>query len=113
MQEDYLIETHHLFKVLSNPTRLKILILLEDKELSVTEIVNQLQMQQSSVSHQLLKLKEHQLVSAHRCGKSIRYQLRDPHVLKLLDMALAHSQHVVKNEPHDYGTEENKDSCDR
>ncbi|MBS9338023.1 winged helix-turn-helix transcriptional regulator [Fructobacillus sp. M2-14] len=102
MREDYLIETNTLFKILSNPTRLRILFLLENKELSVSEIVAALQLEQSTVSHQLLKLKEHMLVTTERDGKSIRYQLRDPHILKIVDMAYAHSAHVLKNEPHDY-----------
>ena len=73
-----------IFKLLSNPTRLNILMLLEHDQLSVNEIVTQLQITQPQVSHQLAILKDQQLVSAKKIGKKSLYQLNDPHILSVI-----------------------------
>ncbi len=62
-----------IFKVLSDPTRITILSLLDGKELNVGTIAEQLQMEQSAVSHQLRLLKVARLIKARREGKSMYY----------------------------------------
>lgn len=79
-----------LFKVISDPTRLSILFLLQQKELSVGNIVLALDKEQSAVSHQLKTLKDARLVKARREGKSILYSLDDLHVFSILDQVLTH-----------------------
>ena len=71
----YQEEMQRIFKLLTNSTRLNILILLENKQLSVNEIVQYLQIPQPQVSHQLSILKQHQLVTAERVGKNNLYKL--------------------------------------
>ena len=46
-----------IFKMLSDPTRLKILLSLQEGERNVTSIAEQVHMEQSAVSHQLKLLK--------------------------------------------------------
>lgn len=60
-------------KLLSDPTRLRIVMLLEHEELSVAELQSVLGMGQSRISTQLAKLKENALVSDRRVGKNILY----------------------------------------
>lgn len=82
-----------LFKLLSDPTRLKILTLLKQGALNVTTIGERLAMEQSAVSHQLKLLRESRLVRAERLGKTMMYQLDDHHVLDILDQTFEHIRH--------------------
>lgn len=60
-------------KLLSDPTRLRILILLENEQLSVAELQEILGMGQSRISTQLSQLKTEELVSDERSGKNNIY----------------------------------------
>lgn len=79
-----------LFKVISDPTRLSILFLLQKEELSVGNIVLALDMEQSAISHQLKTLKDARLVKSRREGKSMLYSLDDLHVFSILEQVLTH-----------------------
>ena len=76
------------FKVISDPTRLSILFLLQKEELSVGNIVLALDMEQSAISHQLKILKDSRLVKARREGKSMVYSLDDLHVFSILEQLI-------------------------
>ncbi len=52
--------------MLSDPTRLKILLYLKDGEQNVTAITQAVEMEQSAVSHQLRLLRENHVVKSHR-----------------------------------------------
>lgn len=83
-----------LFKSLSDPTRLKILLLLQEQgECNVGQIANVLNKEQSAVSHQLQNLRKQHLVRTRREGNIIYYTLDDEHVQKLLTMTLEHIDH--------------------
>lgn len=81
-----------IFKVLSDPTRIAILSLLDGKELNVGTIADQLQMEQSAVSHQLRLLKVARLIKARREGKNMYYSQMDEHVYKVLQQVIEHAQ---------------------
>ncbi|MCH4008538.1 ArsR/SmtB family transcription factor [Companilactobacillus sp.] len=95
-----LTEAQKIMKVLSNPTRIQMLNVLEQQELNVSDLVNLLDMEQSAVSHQLALLREYQLVSTHRIGKSNYYQLNDPHILDVINETLEHADHVMRGKKH-------------
>ena len=57
------------YKVIGDPTRVKILYTLLDKEHNVSEIADTLEMTPSAISHQLAKLKQFRLVKSKRFGK--------------------------------------------
>ena len=63
------------FKALSDPTRLRILLLLLQKELCVCELTFILDMEQSRISHQLRVLRNAELVEDIRDGKWIIYRI--------------------------------------
>ena len=79
-----------LFKVFGDPTRLKILFVLFEKEVCVCDIANIINMQQSAVSHQLRVLKQANLVKYRRVGKAIYYSLSDNHVKTIFAQAKDH-----------------------
>jgi len=80
------------FKVLSDPTRLKIVLSLLQSELCVCEIAEAVGMSQSAVSHQLRKLKDMRLVKRRKSSKMVFYSLDDEHILKLLTECINHVQ---------------------
>ncbi len=67
----------NVFKALSDPTRLRILMLLSQRELCVCELAFTLKMEQSRISHQLRILKDVDLVEDVRDGKWINYRIPD------------------------------------
>ena len=79
-----------LFKVFGDSTRLRILFTLFDDEHSVGEIAELLNMEQSTISHQLRVLRTNKLVKIRRNGKQIFYSLDDEHVKKVIEMGLDH-----------------------
>ncbi|MCL1978690.1 MAG: metalloregulator ArsR/SmtB family transcription factor [Methanomassiliicoccaceae archaeon] len=83
-------ELSDLFKVLSDPTRLKILLAIGDGEVCVCCISELLGMSMSAVSHQLKTLRQTHLVKARRDGRNIYYSLADHHVETLLDITMEH-----------------------
>lgn len=86
------------FKVLGDETRMKIINALAHEELCVTDLAAALEMTQSAVSHQLKLLRMAHQVKARREGKSIYYSLDDQHVIDILDEALIHIRHKMKEE---------------
>lgn len=82
-----------LFKVLSDPNRLRILSYLSEGEQNVTAISETLAMEQSAVSHQLKLLRERHVVKSRREGKTIYYSLDDHHVIDILNQTFNHIKH--------------------
>lgn len=82
-----------LFKVLADPTRLKILLSLQDGERNVTSIGEAVGMEQSAVSHQLKLLRDNRVVKSRREGKTILYSLDDDHVTDILQQTFEHIEH--------------------
>ncbi len=90
MTEDDLLELADLFKMFADSTRIKILYDLFDGEKNVSEICDDIEMNQSAVSHQLKALKTAKLVRSRREGKSIVYALDDDHVKTIIAMGKEH-----------------------
>lgn len=78
------------FKVLSDETRLKILLSLFDGAKCVMHISERVGMSQSAVSHQLSILKRTNLVRVARNGKNQIYSVADEHVRLVVDMVQLH-----------------------
>ena len=92
ISEDVLCDLAELFKVFGDSTRIKILYDLFSGEKNVTEICQDLEMNQSAVSHQLKILRTTKLVQGRREGKSIVYALADDHVKTIIAMGIEHSE---------------------
>ena len=87
---EILFELADLFKVFGDSTRLRILYSLFDGEHAAGEISDILNMEQSTISHQLRVLRTNKLVKVRREGKQIYYSLDDDHVKKVIEMGLDH-----------------------
>ncbi|MFW6266494.1 MAG: ArsR/SmtB family transcription factor [Halanaerobiales bacterium] len=79
-----------LFKTMANPTRIKIIYSLRQRELCVCDITEILGMSPSAVSHQLRVLRNMKLVKYRKEGRSVYYSLNDDHVLALFTQGLEH-----------------------
>ncbi len=90
MTEEELLELADLFKMFSDSTRIKILYELFDGEKNVSEICDDIEMNQSAVSHQLKALKTGKLVKSRRAGKAVYYSLDDDHVKTIIAMGKEH-----------------------
>ena|SRR5579875_3374689 len=88
-----------LFQALSNPVRMEIISLLRKKKkaLSVSEICDKLELEQTRVSHALRCLTFCGLVESAREGKSKLYSLNNETVLQLLRAADAHLEKYATN----------------
>lgn len=80
------------FKVLGDPSRVKIIYALLQSELCVGDISSTVGISQSAVSHQLRGLRDLRLVKSRRDGQLIHYSLDDLHVINLLSECLEHIQ---------------------
>lgn len=82
-----------LFGTLSDASRVRIIAVLLEQELSVGSLAEALGMSESAVSHQLRGLRQLRLVRGRRQGRRIFYSLDDDHVAELLRMGLDHVDH--------------------
>lgn len=73
-------------KVFSNPTRLEILNLLRDKEMSVTELIKKTKLSQANISQHLSIMKSKGIVTSNRVGKNIYYKLTNPKIIRAFDI---------------------------
>jgi DNA-binding transcriptional ArsR family regulator len=80
----------YLFKMLADPTRLRVLMTLQSKDLCVADISATLGMSPSAISHQLADLKNARLVTHEKRGKHVFYRFDDTHVETIFKMALLH-----------------------
>jgi ArsR family transcriptional regulator, lead/cadmium/zinc/bismuth-responsive transcriptional repressor len=82
-----------IFKALSDPSRLKIVLALLNQEHCVCDIAVICNQTESAISHQLRILRALKIVKNRREGKIIYYSLDDDHVISLIHMSLKHVRH--------------------
>jgi len=78
------------YKIMGDPTRLKIILALRGGEMCVCDIAAFVGLSESTVSHQLRRLRECALVGSRRDGQILYYSLNDEHVLDLVTVGLDH-----------------------
>ncbi len=88
--DNILLRSANLFKILGDPTRLKILASLSEAELCVCDLSSLVDVSVSAVSHQLKTLRDMRLVKHRRDGKIVYYSLDDSHVANILSETIEH-----------------------
>ncbi|MDM7921065.1 MAG: metalloregulator ArsR/SmtB family transcription factor [Pyrinomonadaceae bacterium] len=83
------------FRILGDPTRIKIAFALSKEELCVCDIANLLGVSQSAVSHSLRTLRQMKLVRFRREGKIAYYTLDDEHIANLFDEGFRHVEEFL------------------
>jgi DNA-binding transcriptional ArsR family regulator len=79
-----------IYKILGDPSRLKIVTALRYVEMCVCDLAAFLGLTESAISHQLRRFKDLALVKSRRDGQVIYYSLDDEHVAELLNVGLEH-----------------------
>ena len=79
-----------IFKVLSDPMRLKIIMALDREELCVCDLATLLGVTRPAVSHHLRILRHLRLVRYRRDGKIAYYSLDDSHISELIRTVQEH-----------------------
>ena len=74
-KQQYVPTLSPLFQVLSDQTRLKLLLVLQEGEQHVTELCKKLHLPQPTVSHHLGLLRMNGLVRNRRSGKLVYYAI--------------------------------------
>jgi ArsR family transcriptional regulator, lead/cadmium/zinc/bismuth-responsive transcriptional repressor len=87
------IQLAELFSALSDASRVRIIAILLEGEMSVSTLAKGLTMSESAVSHQLRGLRQMHLVRARKSGRQVFYSLADAHVSRLFSLGLEHVQH--------------------
>lgn len=98
IQQDMLTESElsaisSLFKVLGDPTRDRIVMALDRREVCVCDLAVALNMKKSAISHQLALLKTNKIVKSRREGKHVYYSLDDMHVTDIIELVKIHVSH--------------------
>lgn len=78
------------FRILGDPTRVRILDVLAMGELCVCDIAELVEISESAVSHQLRLLRGMRLVRPRRAGRQVYYSIDDHHIISLFQQGLRH-----------------------
>jgi len=78
------------YKIMGDNTRISILHALSFSEMCVCDISMLLQMNQSTISHQLKTLRQTRLVKYRREGKVVYYSLNDDHIKQIIEIVRIH-----------------------
>lgn len=90
LADEVVYDLAELFKTMGDPTRIKILYALKERELCVCDLSELLNMSSSAISHQLRVLRNNKLVKYRKEGRSVYYSLDDDHVMCLFGQGLEH-----------------------
>ena len=91
LSDEEVVDISDFFKVFGDPTRLRLLILLDNNgEMGVGAIAESLSMSQSAISQQLKVLRSSRLVKYRKEGRSAIYRLSDDHIHRILSLGIEH-----------------------
>lgn len=81
-----------LFRAFSDTSRVRILSVIVDQEMNVSQLAELVDVTESAVSHHLRGLRQMRLVKSRRDGKEVYYYVDDPHVIALFQQGIRHVQ---------------------
>lgn len=84
-----------IFQALAHPTRIAILDLLRQGELTVGTFAERLNLEQANLSQHLAILRAKQMVTTRKAGNQVFYSVRDPLIWKVLDLMMRYFQKQV------------------
>jgi ArsR family transcriptional regulator len=90
LNDDQIYELAEMFRLMSDPSRLSIVLSCLAEKVSVGEMAQRLRLSPSLVSHHLRLLRAARLLQADRQGRQVFYQITDEHVARMLSDMVAH-----------------------
>ncbi len=94
--KDLLNGLSEFFKIFGDTTRLRILDILLNGSMCVSEISEKLEISQSAISHQLKHLRASNLVKTEKIGQMVKYSIADDHIKIIMKYGLEHIGEVIK-----------------
>jgi ArsR family transcriptional regulator len=88
--EDQVVELAEMFRLMSDPTRLRIILASLDAPVSVGDMAEGLNISASLVSHHLRLLRAARLLQAERRGRQVFYVVGDSHIRSMLTDMVDH-----------------------
>ena len=85
-----------IFQALAHPTRIAIMELLGNGELSAGELIEKLGMEQANISQHLTVLRSKRIVVNRKAGNQVFYSVRDPIINKVLTLMRRYFQKHLK-----------------
>ncbi len=82
---------HIFFTNLANPLKIDIILLLRQKERNVGELVEELKVEQSKISHALASLKHCNIVNVRQKGRERAYSLNKDTIVPMLNLIKKHA----------------------
>ncbi len=99
LDDDHVAVAVEYFRMLADPTRLRILWLLCGAEYDVTTLAERVDAARPAVSQHLVKLRLAGLVTTRRDGRRALYRARGRHVSRLLHEAIDAAHHRLTGTP--------------
>ena len=81
-----------LFRAFSDSSRVRILSVIVEQEMNVSQLAELVGVTESAVSHHLRGLRQMRLVKFRRAGKEVFYSVDDPHIIALFQQGVRHVQ---------------------
>ncbi|MGH8993907.1 MAG: ArsR/SmtB family transcription factor [Acidimicrobiia bacterium] len=75
------------FKTLGHPARIRILEVLREGDQSVGELIPQVGIEATHLSHQLAVLRRANVIRSRKVGATVIYSVFDPRIFQLLEVA--------------------------
>ena len=98
LNDDEFNKLSGIYKLLSSNTRLKIVFLLGQSEMSVGDICKAVDLTSSAVSHQLKELKQSKIVKFRREAQTVYYSLDNQNIMKILSTGTEYIKGSLQNE---------------
>jgi DNA-binding transcriptional ArsR family regulator len=95
LDSEYVDLAAEVFALLSDPTRIRLILALEDGELPVSELASRVGKAPTAVSQHLAKLRWAKVVQTRREGTRVYYSLIDEHARELVHQAVFQAEHVI------------------
>jgi DNA-binding transcriptional ArsR family regulator len=92
----YILDEHkaahvaELFRAFSDTSRVRILSVIVEQEMNISQLAELVGVTESAVSHQMRGLRQMRIVQARRDGKEVYYSVVDTHIIALFQQGVRH-----------------------
>jgi DNA-binding transcriptional ArsR family regulator len=92
----YILDEHkaahvaELFRAFSDTSRVRILSVIVEREMNISQLAELVGVTESAVSHQMRGLRQMRIVQARRDGKEVFYSVEDTHIIALFQQGVRH-----------------------
>ncbi len=92
IREDTFERVAHTLKAVAHPLRLRIIELLQDKEMCVSDLIQALGTKPAITSQQLILMKDRGVLASRRDGSRVYYRVSNPNVVRVIECIRDHCE---------------------